>query len=82
MIGSSLVGVWVAQFVFWTLITLGIVYGELRKRTAATFVALWLAGLVGVPRIAWWAAPMATSYVALLDVVLVFMVFKGDVRIG
>ena len=82
LIGSSLVGAWVAQFAFWVLIALGIAYGVLGKRAAAIFVALWLAGFVWVPRIAWWATPMVTSYVAVLDIVLVFMVFKGDVRIG
>jgi hypothetical protein len=34
-----------------------------------------------VPRIAWWTGSMLSSYVAILAIALVFIVFKGDVRI-
>ena len=81
MIGSPVVGAWIAQIAFWMLIGLGSSYGTLSKRTAAIFVALWLAGYVGLPRIAWWVGPMVTSYVAVLDIALVLLTFKGDVRI-
>lgn len=81
MIGSPLVGAWIAQLAFWVLIALGISFGALSKKAAAIFVALWVAGYVGVPRMAWWAGPMVTSYVAVLDIALVFIVLKRDVRI-
>ena len=81
MIGSPVVGAWIAQVAFWILIALGMNYGELSKKAAAVFVVAWLAGYVGLPRISWWTAPLATSWVAALDIALVFIIFKGDVRI-
>jgi hypothetical protein len=44
-------------------------------------VALYLAGNVALPRIAWWTGPLVASWVAVLDIVLVFIVFSGDVRL-
>ncbi len=81
MIGSSVVGAVVAQLAFWVLLVLGIVYGALKKRGAGIFVLLWVAGYVGLPRIAWWTGPFVTSWVAILDIALVFIVFKGDVKL-
>ena len=80
--GSQGIAAWVAQIAFWVLIARGTIYGDLRKAVAAIFVLLWLAGYVGLPRIAWWAGSLVTSYVAMLDIVLVFIVFKGDVRLN
>jgi hypothetical protein len=54
----------------------------LSRRAAVIFVALWLAGCLALPRIAWWTSPFVTSWVAVLDIVLVFVVFKGDVRLS
>jgi hypothetical protein len=81
MIGSPLIGAWIALLTFWVLMALGVGSGALSRKAVGVFVVLWLAGSIGVPRIAWWMGPMATSYVAVLDIVLVFIVFKGDVRI-
>ena len=81
MIGSPILGAWIAQLAFWVLIALGIGHGALSKKAAAILVAFWLAGYVGVPRISWWTWPLVTPYVAVLDIVLVFIVFKGDVRV-
>jgi hypothetical protein len=82
VVGSPLVGAWIAQCAFWVLLALAISYGALARRGVALFVVLWVVGEVGVPRIAWWTWPMVASYVAVLDIALVFIVFKGDVRIG
>ena len=82
MTGSPLVGAWVAQAAFWFLLALGIVRRALNAAWAAIFAVLWLAGYIGLPRIAWWAGPLVVSYVAMLDIVLVFVVFKGDVRLS
>ena len=82
MVGSPLIGAWIAQGAFWVLLALAISYGALPRKGVALFVALWVVGEVGVPRIAWWTWPMVASYVAGLDIALVFIVFKGDVRIG
>jgi len=71
----------VAQLAFWVLLVVGLLYGQLNKVTAAIFVGLWLIGSFGLPRVAWWASSLVTSWIAILDIVLVFMVFKGDVRL-
>jgi hypothetical protein len=82
MIGSQAVAAWIAQFAFWVLLVIGIAYGELTKKWAAMFVVVWLAGYIGLPRLSMFSGLFTTSYVAVLDIVLVFVVFKGDVRIG
>jgi hypothetical protein len=79
--GSQGIAAWIAQIAFWVLLVLGVTYGELSKKSAI-LVGLWLVGYLGVPRIAWWGSPLVTPYIAILDIVLVFKVFKGDVRLG
>ena len=74
MIGAPLVGAFVAHLAFWVLLALGFVFGDFGERGAAAFV--------GLPRIAWWTAPLVTSWVAVLDIVLVFTVLKRDIRLG
>ena len=81
MVGSPLVGAVVAQLAFWVLLVLGVSYGALKKIGTGVFVLLWLAGYIGLPRITWWTGPFVTSWVAMLDIVLVFIVFKGDVKL-
>jgi hypothetical protein len=49
-------------------------------RCGAVFIALWLLGFVGRDYIPY-GADLFGPYVALLDIVLVFIVFKGDVRL-
>ena len=39
-------------------------------------------GYIALPRISWLGGFLVTSYVAVLDIVLVFIVFKGDVRLS
>jgi hypothetical protein len=48
MIGSPAVAGFIAHAAFWTLLTVGIVRG-LGIRTVVVFVALWIAGRVGLP---------------------------------
>jgi hypothetical protein len=43
-------------------------------------LALWAAGLYGLPYIPYGAA-LFPPYVAFLDVALVLVIFKGDVRV-
>ena len=81
MVGTPLVGPLVAHLAFWVLLVLGIINGSLRKLGTAMFVFLWVADYVGLPRIAWWTGSFVTSWVAVLDIVLVFIVFKGDVKL-
>ena len=80
MIGSIGVGYWIAHLAFWALVGWSI--ADRRFRRAAVFVALWLIGYAGS---GWIPGPPATmlfvSYVAILDIALVLLVFKGDVRL-
>jgi hypothetical protein len=44
---------------------------------------LWTGGLLGLPHAPYAPArAMFPSFVAILDIALVFLVFKGDVRIA
>ena len=64
------------------MVGLGVFTGSLSNKRAAVFVALWMIGYLGLPRISWSTGLFVTSYVAILDIVLVFVVFKGDVRLS
>jgi hypothetical protein len=81
MTGSAGLAAWVAQIVFWALLLIGVASGELGRRGGALFAALWCGGYLAI-----WFAPAAaallTPYLALLDLVLVFVIFKGDVRLN
>ncbi len=81
MIGSSFVAGWIAQIVFWALVLLGVGSGELGIRGAAIFVTVWLAAYIGLPFVSF-GSLFLTPSVAVLDVVLVFVIFKGDVRLS
>ena len=71
---------WVAQAGFWILMVLGYLFGELRLAGIVTFAALWLAAIVGFPHVPYGAA-LFPPFVALLDIVLVLVIFKGDVKL-
>ena len=45
------------------------------------FLLLWLIGCVGLPLVTY-GPLLFSSFVALLDIALVFIVFKGDVRLS
>ena len=79
--GSPAAAAWIAQIAFWVLIVLGAGYHALGRKAALIFVALWLAGYIVLPRIAWWTGPFVTSWVAILDIALVLIVFGGDVKL-
>jgi hypothetical protein len=49
-------------------------------RGVVVFLALWAAGLYGLPYLPNGAA-LFSSFVAVLDIGLVFLIFKGDVRL-
>ena len=78
MAGSISIGYWIAHGAFWMLI----VYAAaiLGARRVAVFIALWLIGYAGS---AWvqQGTTLFMSYVAMLDIALVLMVFKGDIRL-
>ena len=71
----------IAHIAFFALLLAGIWMRELTGRRVVVFLLLWLAGLVGLSFLTY-GALLFTAYVAVLDVVLVLMIFKGDVTIG
>ena len=80
MVGSLAVGAFVAHAAFWILLAWGAITGALRWPHIAAGVLLWIAGRAALT---FTSIPptLFVSYVALLDIVLVLVVFKGDVRI-
>jgi hypothetical protein len=82
MIGSPAIAAVIAYACFWGLLVYGLAVGQITRRGAAVFVSLWLAGLFGLPMVPYEPArAMFSSYVAVLDIALVFTIFKGDVRL-
>src|SRR5262245_24351179 len=79
MFGSQSVAAWIAQLTFWAVLIVGAAMGELSRKAAVAFVVLWVAGVVGLPRASALGSGFTTTYVAFVDIALVFMVFKGDV---
>jgi len=77
---SSGIAALIAHVTFWPLLAYGWFREDLGPVGAAVFLALWAAGFFGLPYLAPGIA-LFPSYVAVLDVVLVFLVFKGDVRL-
>jgi hypothetical protein len=78
MIGSPLVGWWIAHVTFWVLLALAAKHR--RWRTIGVIVTLWLAGYVVSGQIAALGL-FFMPYVAALDIVLVFIVLQRDIRL-
>jgi hypothetical protein len=76
--GAVGIGALIAHVAFWALLVRGWSTGDLRTRTVAVFLGLWIFGFVVVSRFPY--IPFA-SLVAVLDIVLVLIVFKGDVHL-
>ena len=80
--GSPAVAAMIAHGAFWGLSAFGLVTGTLSARRAIAILLLWVAGATGLPYASWVPArAMFPSYVAVLDISLVFIIFKGDVRL-
>jgi hypothetical protein len=77
-VGSPAVAAWIAQALFWTLIVVG--GRELGRTRVVTFLVLWIGAFVSRSYVPYGAA-LFSSYVALLDIILVFLILKGDIRI-
>jgi hypothetical protein len=69
----------VAIYGFWVLLAAGWLLDELRWKGTAIFVLLWLAGFAADTLAH--AGPLFLPCVAVLDIALVLIVFKGDVRL-
>jgi hypothetical protein len=80
--GSPAVAAWIAHVAFWTLLVYGALVEELNLKRVAIFVLVWMAGLLALPYAPYPPArAMFSSFVAVLDIALVFSIFKGDVRL-
>lgn len=69
----------IAVWGFWALLITGWWLGELAPKGIAIFTALWIAGFVAAGFVL--NGLLFLPYVALLDIVLVLMIFKGDVTL-
>jgi hypothetical protein len=69
---------WIAQIVFAVLVILGAAFGELGPRALAVTLAIWCAVFVTARYV---PAFPASTIVAVLDIVLVFVIFKGDLEL-
>ena len=81
IVGTPALGAWIAQFAFWVLLILGVFVGELSRRTVVIIVALWALGYFGLARVPTYGGVFVAPYTALLDIALVWLVFKGDPRL-
>lgn len=80
--GSPAIAALIAHVAFWFLLVYGWAWGELDSKRIAVFLLLWLGGRLGLPYVPYEPAQaMFSSYVAVLDITLVFLIFKGDVRL-
>ena len=80
--GSPAVAAWIAHLAFWALLAYGLVVQELTPRRLVVFLLLWLGGLLGLSYAPYGPVrAMFSSFVAVLDIALVFTIFRGDVRL-
>ena len=70
----------IAHVGFWVLLAYGWFWDEIGPRGIAVFLLLWVGGRYLVRMVPEGPA-MFPSFVALLDIALVFIIFKGDVRL-
>jgi hypothetical protein len=82
MIGSPAVAAFIAQAAFVGLLVYGVLVGELRVRSLLIFVGLGITGRLVLAYLPFQpASAMFPSFVAVLDIALVLVIFKGDVRL-
>ncbi len=78
--GSSAVAAWTAHIVFWILVVWAWATESLSVRAAVIVSLLWIVPFVCLDFVPM-AAPFFSPYVAVLDIILVFVLFRGDVRL-
>ena len=78
--GSAGIAALIAHVSFWVLLAYGWAWSELGWRGVAVFLIMWIAGFYGLPYLPSGSA-MFSSFVAVCDIALVLMIFKGDVAI-
>jgi len=80
VIGSPVIAAWIAHLVFWGLFGWGWAIGAIEVTGRAVFLGLWLAGYVAFTRLGY--GGLFSSFVAVLDIALVLIIFEGDLRIS
>ena len=78
--GSIGIAAWIAKLAYVGLLIIGWTSGELRLKGTAVLLALGVAAWIGLPYLAR-GSDFVTSAMALIDIALVFVVYKGDVRL-
>ena len=68
---------WIALVGFWVLLVYGWAFDELNAWGITIFIAVWCLARFGLPYFG--AEGVFITAVALLDIALVFIIFKGDV---
>ena len=68
---------WIALVGFWVLLIYGWAFDEIHAPGITAFVALWCFARFGLPFIG--VDGLFITCVALLDIALVFIIFKADV---
>jgi hypothetical protein len=75
--GSIVVAGWIALIGFWFLLVYGWFFDELHGGGIRVLIGLWLLGRFGLPLLS--ADGLFITWVAILDIAMVFIIFKGDV---
>jgi hypothetical protein len=75
--GSIAVAGWIGYVAFWILLIYGWAVDELHAPAITVVVVLWVAARFGLPYLH--ADGFFITCVAILDIALVFIIFKGDV---
>ena len=71
----------IAHISFWVLLPYGWFFEEIGPAGLTVFLLLWVCGYFGLSLISY-GGLLFPSFVALLDIALVFIIFKGDVRLS
>jgi len=79
MVGSPAIGALIAHAAFWILLVRGYVADEIGVRGCAIALVLWGIGYFALPHVPY--APPFGTFIAIIDIALVFLIFKGDVRL-
>jgi hypothetical protein len=78
---SISVAAWVAHSAFWVLIALGWLVGDLGIRGTIIALAVWVTAYIGLSFLPSYGGALFPPFVAVIDIALVLVLFKGDVRI-
>jgi len=80
-VGSVGIAAWIAALAFPILLIWGFLSDELGPKALVVFVLLGAAARFGLPAVSPGGGYLVTSALAVLDIVLVLLIFKRDIRI-